>query len=133
MKVFTAQIHAAEPPRLVREGWSWGAFFFGPFWLLAHRAWLAALLWAVLCSVPALLPREAGLVAAFAIAWLAGLVGRDLVRWSLARRGYVLAHVVVAPDHDTALARFLATRDDQVPRFLPRPERGWRPRWAWAR
>ena len=130
MRVFTAHVHATEPPRLVREGWSWGAFLFGPFWLLAHRAWLAALLWAALCCVPALLPRGWGLVAAGAVAWLAGLVGRDLVRWSLARRGYVLAHVVAAPDQDTALARFLAVRDDQVPRFLPRPEIGWRPRWA---
>ena len=27
---------------LVREGFAWGALFLGPFWLAAHRAWIAA-------------------------------------------------------------------------------------------
>ena len=45
-------------PVLVREAFSWGAFLFGPLWLLAHRLWLAALLWfvaaaALLMLVPA--------------------------------------------------------------------------------
>ena len=127
MRLFTVHVHAAEPPALVREGWSWGAFLFGPLWLLAHRAWIAAVLWAALCCVPFLVPSGWGVIAGFAIAWIAGLVGRDLVRWSLGRRGYVLAHVVAAPDRDAALARVLAAREDQVSRFLPRPER----RWAW--
>ena len=126
MRLFTVHVHAADPPLLVREGWSWGAFFFGPFWLLAHRAWIAAVLWAVLWCVLFVLPSGWRVIMGIALAWLAGLVGRDLVRWSLTRRGYVLAHVVAAPDRDAALARVLAVREDQVSRFLPRPER-----WAW--
>ncbi len=84
------------------------------------------MLWAVLWCTLFLLPPGWRVVIGIALAWLAGLVGRDLVRWSLARRGYVLAHVVAAPDRDAALARVLAVREDQVPRFLPHPER-----WAW--
>lgn len=135
MRVFTAHVHPTAPPRLVREGWSWGAFVFGPFWLLARRAWLAAALWAVLCCVPLLLPRGWQPIAALANACLGGLVGRDLVRWSLARCGYVLAHAVAALDEDLALARLLAAREDLVSHFLPRPELGWRPRWLdrWTR
>ena len=129
MRLFTAHVHTVRPPLLVREGWSWGAFVFGPFWLVAAGAWIPAVLWAVLCCVPVLVPPGARPVAAVAIAAMAGLVGRDLVRWSLERRGYVLAHVVAAPDRDAALARFLAAREDQVARLLPRP--GKAGLWAW--
>ena len=126
MRVYTAHIHAKQPPRLVREGWSWGAFLFGPLWLLVQRAWLAALLWLAVGCLPLLLPGAARVVASLALAWLAGLLGRDLVRWSLARQGYALAHVVAARDQDAAFARLLAAREEQVPRFMPR-----RGRFAW--
>jgi hypothetical protein len=35
-----------------------------------------------------------------------------MVRWSLARRGYILAHVVAARDEEGALGRLLTARDD---------------------
>ena len=129
MRLFTAHVHPKKPPRLVREGWSWGAFIFGPFWLLARGAWIAALLWAVVSVAPAFLAPAPRVVASLAVSVLAGLIGRDLVRWSLERRGYVLAHVVAAPDAESALARFLSVRGDQVARLLPRPGSGGR--WAW--
>ncbi len=44
MRFYTAHIRAGAPPVLVREGFSWGALFFGPLWLAAHRAWVAAAL-----------------------------------------------------------------------------------------
>ncbi len=47
-------------PVLVREGFSWGAFLFGPFWLLAHRLWLPALLWFVAAPAAAALLVAAG-------------------------------------------------------------------------
>lgn len=137
MRLYTAHVHATTAPALVREGWSWGAFVFGAFWLAAHRAWLPALLWVALSCVPLILPPGPGFVLGCALAVLAGLLGRDLVRWSLARRGYTLAHIVAAPDGDAALARLLAAREDLVPRFLPRPEtglgEGWRLPWAGRR
>ena len=46
------------------------------------------------------------------LAWGWGVFGRDLVRWSLARRGFDEAHVIAARDADTALARLLARRPD---------------------
>lgn len=118
MKVFTVHLHPTKPPELVREGWSWGSFLFGAVWLAFQGAWLPAALWLVLSGVPLLLAPGPGLVLAFALAILAGLMGRDLVRWSLERRGYVLAHVVAAGDRDGAYARLLAAREDQVPRIL---------------
>ena len=118
MRVFTVHLHPSKEPELVREGWSWGACLFGAVWFAFQAAWIPAVLWLALSSVPLLLAPGPGLVMAFALAILAGLIGRDLVRWSLDRRGYVLAHVVAAGDRDSAYARLLAAREDQMPRIL---------------
>ena len=40
MNTYTAHLAPGRAPVLLRDGFSWGAFFFGPFWLLAHRAWI---------------------------------------------------------------------------------------------
>jgi hypothetical protein len=113
MKSYTAHVKPACPPVLLLEGWSWGAAIFGPFWLLAHRAWLPALLFAALALVIQLLtPPGLSAVIALGLGVLSGLLGRDAVRWSLERRGYMLAHVVAARDHESALARLLHARTD---------------------
>ena len=44
---------------------------------------------------------------AIGLAWFAGLCGRDLRRWSLARRGWRAPHVVVARSEEDALERLL--------------------------
>ena len=97
---------------LVREGFSFAAFLFGPFWLLAHRAWIPGVL--ALCAAIALrfAPGSTGMLAALALAWLLGLTGFDLWRWSLERRGFTAAHVIAASDADRALARLLERRPD---------------------
>ncbi len=118
MKTYTAHLKAGRPPILVRESWSWGAALFGPLWLLAHRAWIAALLQAaILVAVLALTPRSLHGALLLGLAVLAGLLGRDVVRWSLARRGYVLAHVLAARDEDGALGRLLTARTDIAERY----------------
>ncbi len=54
------------------------------------------------------------LLLALALGWAQGLFGHDLVRWSLARRGFLLAHVVAGRDGDEALARLLGNRPDLI-------------------
>ena len=45
VKFWTAPSCAQDAaPVLVREGFAWGALMFGPLWLAAHRAWIAAAL-----------------------------------------------------------------------------------------
>lgn len=113
MKSWTVHLKPDREPVLLREGWSWGAFLFGPFWLLFRRAWVPAALWlALTVLLPAFAPAPARPVVAFALSVLAGLLGRDLVRWSLRRRGYELAHVLAARDEEGALARLFAARPD---------------------
>ncbi|GAC1344776.1 MAG: hypothetical protein NVSMB18_23090 [Acetobacteraceae bacterium] len=113
MRTYTAHLKPARMPVLVREGWSWGAALFGALWLVAHRAWIpAALHIAAVIVLPALVPAAFRLPLLLGIAALMGLLGRDMVRWSLERRGYVLAHVLAARDEDGALGRLLTARTD---------------------
>ena len=104
-----------RPPVLIREGFSLWAFLFGPFWLFAHRAWLAGIL--VLAGLVALnlLPHPYGIALALAAHLLLGFHGQDLRRWTLARRGWTLAHIVQAGSAEGALARLLQAE----PRLLP--------------
>lgn len=104
-----------KPPVLIPEGFSFWAFLFGPFWLFAHRAWLVG--FAVLAGliVINLLPDPYGIALALAAHLLLGFQGQDLRRWTLARRGWSLAHVVQGRDADGALARLLQAE----PRLLP--------------
>jgi hypothetical protein len=113
VKTFTAHLKPGRPPVLVRESWSWGAFLFGPLWLLAHRAWIPAVMdVAATIVLLAALPDSVQGPALFGLAVILGLLGRDMVRWSLGRRGYILAHVLAARDEDGALGRLLMARTD---------------------
>ena len=113
MKGWTAHLKPGRQPVLVREGWSWGAFAFGPLWLARQRAWIPAVVYGALLVVAfGLVPPPARGVAAWTLAVLAGLLGQDMVRWSLERRGYHLAHVLSARDEETALGRLLSYRPD---------------------
>jgi hypothetical protein len=108
---YTVHVREGRPVQLVPERFSLGAMLFGPLWLLFAGAWIPAILaacaWvAVVVLTPAtLLPPVA-----LALAWLTGMAGRDLRRWSLARRGWRTPHVVVAPNEEAALARLLRFR-----------------------
>ena len=113
MRIFTAHLAAGRAPRLVPEGFSLGAFLFGPFWLLAHRAWLAGIIaLAVLIAIGVLAGSMLGAVTPSIIllgyAALLGWSGRDLCRWSLTRRGYEESHVLAGRDGDAAYARLIA-------------------------
>jgi hypothetical protein len=101
---FTVHVKDGAPLQLVPERFR----LFGPLWLLFVGAWIPAILlgcaWvaAVLLVPGAMLPPVA-----LALAWFAGLCGRDMRRWSLARRGFRAPHVVVARSEEEALERLL--------------------------
>ncbi len=114
MKIYTAHLRGSAPPVLVREGFALGALLFGPLWLLANGAWIAALVLLALESVAGLAGPPVGPLLMLGLALLNGWYGRDLVRWHLARRGYLLAHVVAARNEDAAYARLMDARPDLV-------------------
>ena len=113
MRLYTAHLRDNRAPVLVREGFAWGALFFGPIWFAIHRAWIAAVIaLALAVLIVVLAPGAAKPVLILALAVLQGMFGNDLCRAALARRRFVLAHVVAARDRDAALARLLARRPD---------------------
>ena len=115
MRIYTAHLAPGRTPRLVREGFSLGAFLFGPFWLFAHRAWVAGVIaLALLIGLGVFASAMSGSNVPFLLllgyAALLGWNGRDLCRWSLARQGYEESHILAGRDSDAAYSR-LITRD----------------------
>jgi hypothetical protein len=105
---------------LVREGFSWGAFFLGPLWLAVHRAWIAAALaLAGGILIVVLLPLGVAAATMFALAVVLGLSGQDCRRWSIDHRGFTLTQVIAARSEPEALSALLARRPDLVGNFLP--------------
>ena len=118
MRLYTALTRSDAEPVLVREGFAWGALLLGPFWLAAHRAWIAAgIVLAVYVLIAVLVPEPAGAVAACGQAFILGFTGNDLRRWALEQRGYLLRHVIMAPSMDDAFVRLLTDRPDLAARF----------------
>jgi hypothetical protein len=118
MRIYTAYVRhgGLDPDRdvvLVKEGFSWPAFLFGPLWALARRLWLAA---AGFTLALGLVEALALVVEADPTAWSAltlivsaalGWIGNDLRRRKLERQGFVFQGVVAGDDFDAALGRFL--------------------------
>jgi len=124
---------ALDEAELVRDAFSWGAFFFTFLWFFFHRLWLAGLgVLVLVLGFGALLQvlnvhDAAATVAALLLQVLIGLEANSLRRWTLARRGFALADVVTAADEDEAeakaYARWLSQRpaSTRVPASAPAP------------
>ncbi len=114
----------------VREGFSWGAFFFSVLWSLYHRLWLAAFLvfaasvaLSVATDVLGVDPvTDAAL--GLALALIVGWEANDWRRRALERRGYVAAGIVAAPTLTEAERRFFAKS------AAPAASGPWRPSLA---
>jgi fatty acid desaturase len=112
MRIYTTHLRPGRAPRLLREGFSLGAFVFGPLWLLAKGAWIAGVialvvLVALLVLAGAMSGSTIPPILLLGYAALLGWNGRDLCRWSLARRGFEQSHVLAGQDADAAYARLL--------------------------
>jgi Protein of unknown function (DUF2628) len=120
VKTWTAHLHATKPPVLLKEGFAWGAYIFGPLWLLAQRAWVPAGLAIGGYVLVAVLTDDKVTVLLLLLAnWCLGLWGNDLRRWALGMRGFTLAHVVAARDADSAFVRLLTARPDLADLYMP--------------
>jgi hypothetical protein len=95
--------------RFVRDGFSWGAFLFGPLWMVRHRLWLVLVLYLIVLAVVLFGLRAAplGMVAAVELlSLLVGFEGSTLRRWTLGRRRWTSLGVVVGDDLEAAERRF---------------------------
>jgi hypothetical protein len=120
VKLYSAHLKADAEPVLLREGFSWGALIFGPLWLLAHRAWIAAgLSFAAFVLIAVFAPEPAGTILSAGLAVILGLIGNDLRSAALEHRGYALLHVLAARGPDEAWMRLIANRPDLKARYRP--------------
>ena len=123
MQVFSIHLRpsALTPDKeaiLVKEGFCWPAFFFGPFWALSHRMWFAAI---GLLAGPVALggggaalqlgPMTCGAVMV-GIATIIGFCANDWRRNALDVRGWDMEGLSAAPDPELALRRFFDLRSD---------------------
>jgi len=112
---------ALEEAEIVRDAFSWGAFFFTFLWFFFHRLWLAGI--GVLVVVFAFsaamnlldVQPAAAFLAQVLLQALIGLEANSLRRWTLARRGLSLVDVVTAADRDEAEAKSFARWLEQRP------------------
>ena len=117
---------ALDESELVKDAFSWGAFFFTFFWFFFHRLWLAG--FAVLLVVLAFGGLMAVLdvhplarsIAQLLLQSLIGLEANSLRRWTLARRGRPAVDAVTGPDQDEAEAKAFARWLDAKSAPLPR-------------
>jgi len=106
------RLERGEQVVFVREGFSWLAALFTPFWLVANRLWLALLCYfAVLFGfgllLPAFgLPEDAGGWVATAIHLLVGFEGDTIQRWTLRRGGFEMVGSVSGRNREEAERRF---------------------------
>lgn len=99
---------------VLKDGFSWGAFFFTVLWFFAHRLWLAGLI--VLAATTALIVGAYLAGAGIAAVWLAvvlfsilvGLEASSLRRWTLSRHGRPAVDVLSAGSAEEAEAKAFA-------------------------
>jgi len=118
MRLYSVHLrrHGLDPDRdivLVKEGFSWPAFFLSVLWAFWHRLWLAsaaiflavvALNGAIYWLRPDVLSQA---VLSLGLGVIIGTLGNDLRRRKLTRRGFAFAGAVSGDDPDQALRRFL--------------------------
>ncbi|MGJ7042504.1 hypothetical protein J2Y63_005786 [Shinella sp. BE166] len=96
-----------ENARIIRDHFSWIAFFLPYIWLLWHRAWLAAALVFAIQSLGSVLSEHAvfgfaGVGICLATSLLVALEGPTMIVAGLRRAGWTVDAVISADDRATA-------------------------------
>ncbi|NMJ41063.1 DUF2628 domain-containing protein [Roseomonas sp. JC162] len=118
MRVWTVHGRPAserKAPRvvLVRDGFSWGAFLFPTIWFLWNGLIaLAAMHFALVALLGALLPVAAVPFALAGLQCFIGFEARNLQAWWLGLQGFRPEAVLVARDEDAAVLNLASFRPD---------------------
>lgn len=120
------RLDRADSLVFVRDGFSWVAAAFTPFWAIAHRLWLVLLGYVVVLAGLELGLRAVGLhtngaatVLMAALHLLIGLEASSLRRWTLGRRGYAVLGSVSGRNLDDCERRFFDAWLPSVPVIRP--------------
>jgi len=104
------RLRDAERVAFVKDGFSWPALLIPLLWAIYHRLWLVLLgLIAAMIGIELLaryVDDRAGLIAGALFSILFALEANFLRRWTLRRRGWRLADIVVGSNPDDYERRF---------------------------
>ncbi len=116
MAIYRIHSRGPEPDALrdalfLRDGFSFGAFWLGPIWLLRHGLYARCVIWALALAIVALaagtiLSPAAAVGVVLALQALLGLEADDLLQGKLAGAGYLLVDIVAARNLDEAEVTF---------------------------
>jgi hypothetical protein len=122
-------LERAESLVFVKDGFSWGAFAFGPLYFLARAEWLSLAAYVLAAVVLSAVMSLLGATEDW-IGWVltllnvnAGFEASEMKRWSLARAGWQEIATVTAPRGDEAERRFFEAWLPTVPAETPAHER----------
>jgi hypothetical protein len=122
--------YQGERFKFVRDGFSWAAFILGPIWMLFHRLALVFILWLAVVVVLGVAMRALGVPSGTAslvfllLALLIGFEASSLQCWTLQRRGWREAGIVVADELEAAERRFFDELRDRDPVAFAAPMQG---------
>ena len=108
MKQFAILQHPALGHEVVKNGWSWPAFFFTSLWALVKRLWIVGVIILLAGMALSSLP-EIWLVGEVIISIVMGVNGNKLRVNRLRDSGYEQVAIVAARTPDGALAVHLAS------------------------
>jgi hypothetical protein len=132
------RVERAEGLVFVKDGFSWAAALFAPFWFLLHRLWWPLIAYIAVSAAFEIAQEMASLdarwlgLAGVALNLLIGFEADTLRRWGLERRGWRMIGTVTGVSAVDCERRFF---DGWLPRqpilatgttTLPPPDAGWR-------
>ena len=115
MRAYTVHTKNASPETaiLIKEGFSWVAFFFTAFWAAWHRMWLEAGMLCVLFAGTGWLLSDLDFRSSFvlhsAFSAIVGMVANEVRRAHLARKGWQEVAALSAKDSEEAEAHYFAS------------------------
>jgi hypothetical protein len=135
------RVDRAESLVFVKDGFSWRAALFAPFWMLAHRLWWPLLGYVGLCVFLQLAGAALGVMpdwmalAFAALNLIVGLEAAPLRLWSLDRRGWRTLGAVTGKSLPECERRFFQAWLPAQPIIQPRAQStaGGARWWRWWR
>ena len=118
VKIYTAQIVPWSSSldgevMLIKEGFNWAGFLFGPFWALWYGMWKTmTIIFLALIAIPIscdalYLTNYLVIILQFQVFIFMGMWANDLRRTALLQRGYVEHAVIVGKNKNEAEHRYL--------------------------
>lgn len=114
MKKFSIFQHPTSGYDVVKNGWSWPAFFFTWIWAFVKKLWLIGVIVFLFGILASSIP-EAWLLGEVLISIVMGVKGNELRVKRLADAGYEQVATVEARTPEAALAAHLAPHEDDNP------------------